>query len=65
LLTTVLKPFFRLEKSRNSDTGGVGLGLSVAENIVLAHGGTLTLSNRQASGLKAVIEFVAGVPVNS
>jgi signal transduction histidine kinase len=51
----VFLPFFRLEGSRNKSTGGVGLGLSTARAIVLEHGGTLTLVDRQGGGLEAVL----------
>ena len=54
-LGRVLQPFVRLEESRNRDTGGIGLGLAIAASIVEAHGGTLTLSNRRESGLRASI----------
>ncbi|WP_115050168.1 ATP-binding protein [Xanthomonas arboricola] len=46
----LLLPFVRGESSRNRDTGGIGLGLSVAHSIVLAHGGDLRLDNRAAGG---------------
>lgn len=49
------KPFVRLEESRNAETGGIGLGLAIALGIVHAHGGTLTLSNNPAGGLRARI----------
>ncbi|PHN31440.1 cell wall metabolism sensor histidine kinase WalK [Pseudomonas sp. ICMP 460] len=51
----VFMPFYRLEGSRNKSTGGVGLGLSTARAIVLEHGGTLTLADRQGGGLTAVV----------
>ncbi|MUF03347.1 HAMP domain-containing protein [Pseudomonas sp. CCM 7893] len=51
----VFLPFFRLEGSRNKSTGGVGLGLSTARAIVLEHGGTLTLADRQGGGLEVVV----------
>lgn len=51
----LFEPFTRLEESRNKATGGSGLGLSIAKNIALAHGGTLTLKNRQTGGLNALI----------
>jgi signal transduction histidine kinase len=51
----VCLPFYRLESSRNKSTGGVGLGLSTARAIVLEHGGTLTLAERQGGGLEAVV----------
>lgn len=53
----VFLPFYRLEGSRNKSTGGVGLGLSTARAIVLEHGGTLTLTERQGGGLEAVVEL--------
>ena len=54
-LSRVFEPFYRLEESRNQDTGGIGLGLAIAQSIVQSHGGTLTLSNRPHSGLRATI----------
>lgn len=43
----VFRPFVRLEKSRNPETGGVGLGLSVAQDIIHSHGGYITLGARK------------------
>jgi two-component system osmolarity sensor histidine kinase EnvZ len=40
----VFKPFMRVDSSRNADTGGVGLGLPIAMDIVHAHGGKISLS---------------------
>jgi signal transduction histidine kinase len=54
-LERVFEPFYRLESSRSRDTGGVGLGLSVARDIARAHGGELTLRNRAGGGLEAVV----------
>jgi signal transduction histidine kinase len=54
-LECVFKPFFRIEGSRNKDTGGIGLGLPAARATVLEHGGTLTLRNRHEGGLAAEI----------
>jgi signal transduction histidine kinase len=51
-LEAVLAPFFRLEASRSRETGGTGLGLAVANSIILAHGGELSLSNRPQGGLR-------------
>lgn len=49
----VTQPFYRVEGSRSRDTGGVGLGLAIAQSIVQVHGGRLTLSNRSSGGLRA------------
>jgi two-component system osmolarity sensor histidine kinase EnvZ len=46
----VFRPFVRLEESRNTQTGGVGLGLSIARDIVQAHGGKILLNNRYDAG---------------
>jgi signal transduction histidine kinase len=51
----VFKPFFRLEKSRNKRTGGIGLGLSTARSIARAHGGDIDLTNRPEGGLRATV----------
>lgn len=53
----VYKPFVRLETSRSRETGGAGLGLSIARSIVLAHGGELTLANRKDGGLHVEIRL--------
>lgn len=52
-LNRVLQPFYRLEGSRNRETGGAGLGLAIAHQLARALSGTLTLSNRQDGGLEA------------
>ena len=51
----VFQPFFRLEGSRNRDTGGVGLGLSVARTIIRGHGGDIALTNRPEGGLRVTV----------
>lgn len=58
-LDEVLKPFYRVESSRNRSTGGTGLGLAIAQQLTLAIGGTLALSNREGGGLCAQIELRA------
>ena len=52
---SVFEPFHRLETSRNRETGGSGLGLSIARNIVRAHGGDILLINRAGGGLRASV----------
>jgi two-component system osmolarity sensor histidine kinase EnvZ len=49
----VFRPFFRLEMSRNRATGGVGLGLTIARDIMHNHGGDLTLETAPTGGLRA------------
>ncbi len=56
-LEDVFTPFFRLEASRNRETGGTGLGLAVARTIVHAHGGQLSLVNRPQGGLRAAMRL--------
>ena len=47
------KPFFRLDESRNPETGGVGLGLTIARDIIRGHGGDIILSDSPSGGLRA------------
>jgi signal transduction histidine kinase len=47
----VFAPFYRLERSRNRETGGVGLGLSVARTVAREHGGDITLADLEGAGL--------------
>ena len=51
----VFKPFVRLETSRSRETGGTGLGLTVARSIVRAHGGDIVLTNRAEGGLRVEV----------
>jgi signal transduction histidine kinase len=54
-LERVFEPFHRGEPSRNRETGGVGLGLPIARNILRAHGGDVVLANRPMGGVKATV----------
>ena len=51
----VFQPFRRLDASRNRDTGGTGLGLTIARTVARAHGGEILLTNRREGGLRAEI----------
>lgn len=56
-LAQVMQPFYRVENSRNRSTGGTGLGLAIAQQLALAIGGSLTLSNRVDGGLCAELKL--------
>ena len=60
----VFAPYFRMEKSRSLDTGGHGLGLSIARSVILAHGGTITLENRPQGGLRVRVTLPDGHTVS-
>lgn len=53
----VTQPFYRCETSRNRDTGGVGLGLSLAQSIIRNHGGEMKLENKVTGGLKITVSL--------
>lgn len=59
----IFEPFYRLEKSRNKKTGGVGLGLSIARNIIRAHGGDVSVQNIIKNGKIAGLEARIILPV--
>jgi signal transduction histidine kinase len=58
----VFAPFFRLEGSRSRETGGNGLGLSVARSVIRRHGGDISLHDREGGGLlvRVTLPAVAG-----
>lgn len=56
-LVQVMQPFYRVESSRNRGTGGTGLGLAIAQQLAVAIGGELTLSNRDGGGLCAQVRL--------
>lgn len=51
----VFKPFYRVDSSRNAATGGVGLGMPIAMDIVHSHGGKIWLEKSREGGLRVVI----------
>jgi signal transduction histidine kinase len=53
----VFKPFRRIEVSRSRETGGTGLGLTIARTIIRAHGGDVMLSNRSEGGLRVDVRL--------
>ncbi len=56
-LQAAMQPFFRLETSRNRDTGGTGLGLAIAQQLASTIGGSVRLYNRAGGGLAAEVTF--------
>ncbi|MDE8345947.1 MAG: ATP-binding protein [Acidocella sp.] len=56
-MEAAFEPFHRLETSRNRETGGSGLGLSIARNIIRAHGGDITLHNLPERGLRVRVSL--------
>ncbi len=54
---TVFRPFHRLDASRNVETGGVGLGLTIARDVVHGHGGEIFLEESPMGGLRARIRL--------
>ena len=56
-LEQVFQPFVRLDSSRNTEGGSVGLGLAIARTLIHRHGGELTLSNHPQGGLEARIQL--------
>ena len=55
--SNVFRPFYRIDKSRGLNKSGVGLGLSVAQDIIKSHGGNISLSESRYKGLLVKISF--------
>lgn len=53
----VFQPFYRMERSRNRETGGFGLGLTTARTTIRAHGGNIVLSDRPEGGLRLTVSL--------
>ena len=53
----VFRPFFRLDKSRNLNQSGVGLGLAIVEDIINSHGGSIQLGKSKHKGLQVKISL--------
>ncbi len=61
-LEKVFEPFYRLESSRNRETGGTGLGLAIARQLAHALGAELSLRNRAEGGLEARVVLATDLP---
>lgn len=53
----VFDPFYRIEESRSRETGGTGLGLTVARTVIRTHGGEITLRNKEQGGLSITVSL--------
>ncbi|MGH7008788.1 MAG: ATP-binding protein [Stellaceae bacterium] len=53
----VFRPFFRLDSSRNPETGGTGLGLAIARDVVRVHGGEIALEDSPHGGLRTRVRL--------
>ena len=53
----VMKPFYRIDKSRGQNKSGVGLGLSIANDIIRSHGGNISLGKSPLNGLRVKISL--------
>jgi signal transduction histidine kinase len=63
-IVRMMEPFIRLEASRNSATGGTGLGLTLARAIADQHGGSLDLANRRENGRIAGLVATLRLPIH-
>jgi signal transduction histidine kinase len=63
-LAFVFEPFYRADRSRSRDTGGYGIGLSLAKRIAEAHGGSIELSSRVGEGTSVLVSVPASPPAN-
>lgn len=63
-LPHVFEPLYRAEKSRNAETGGTGMGLTIAKRIFKAHGGDLTAANRADAGAEFSGWLPLGEPIH-
>ena len=61
---SIFQPFFRVDKSRSRENGGVGLGLSLVWEIVALHGGEIRVEKSSEKGTTIAVKFPAGVFTN-
>ena len=64
MLPEIFKPFVRVGEDRSRDSGGVGLGLSIAQRAVALHDGRIWAENRYASGARIGARFVVQLPAS-
>jgi two-component system sensor histidine kinase CpxA len=59
-LPQIFDPFYRVDVSRDRETGGVGLGLSIVKTCVESCGGTVACENLEPRGLRMIVMLLAG-----
>ncbi|MEP9355152.1 ATP-binding protein [Xanthobacter sp. KR7-65] len=59
---SVFEPFYRLEPSRNRESGGAGLGLTIVRQMVESHGGSVVISDRPGGGARLTVTLPKGAP---
>ena len=64
-LNRLFDPFYRVEDARDRESGGVGLGLAITRQAMLAHGGTATASNHPEGGLVVRLELSTATPTRT
>jgi len=57
-LANIFRPFYRVADARDRESGGVGLGLAIAERVARAHGGSVAAENRAGGGLEVVLKVM-------
>ena len=58
-LSNIFRPFYRVADARDRESGGVGLGLAIAERVARVHGGSIHAENRAGGGLEVVMTVQA------
>ena len=53
----VIKPFYKIDKSRSESKSSVGLGLAISSDIIKSHGGDINFSKSNLGGLKVMISL--------
>jgi two-component system, OmpR family, sensor histidine kinase CpxA len=61
-LSNIFRPFYRVADARDRESGGVGLGLAIAERVARVHGGSIHAENRAGGGLEVVLNLNEGSP---
>jgi two-component system sensor histidine kinase ArlS len=56
-LPFIFEPFYRIDKSRSQKTGGYGLGMSMSQKIMEAHGGTIDIASKPGTGTTVFLKF--------